>query len=241
MDVIFKKPRIEQTFQAEIYRSKGKSGIGIVKKLEDSLGIPKSYENISKVVKHNEEIGPAETGGEFSLEDCLDFYDVPNESLKILDELSKGDYKNAQRMMVLANGFRNMLRNEFNYSLAVDHANLGELIAYLALLREGKTPQDLNIEPDSFFKKYAKLFSFAYPGPDELTQSASCGIYHTHPFKIKDKPEGRDLTTSRFSLVLNFDLQKFDGIINLYLVDLQSEIYPFRVDMNKKHYEKIKD
>lgn len=212
----------------------------LAEKLRYSLTIPASYENVGGVVEHNKKTGLVETGGEFSLDGILEFFDTPNESLIILDEVMRGDYTNIQRMISIANAMRGMYRDD--YGDTTDVMGLGDLIANLVLLREGYTLQELNIETNSFFKRYIdKVFSPTYVDPDKLIQPNSHGVYHTHPFGIKgEKPVGRDLMSKFPSLVLEFKLQDFDGLVDLHLVYLPTGIYSFRVDINKRQYQELK-
>lgn len=210
----------------------------LVNELADSLGIPASYGNISRVIRHNRTIGLAETGGEFSLDGSLDFFDVPNESLKILDEVRLGDYRNIQRMISIANSMRDFYRADMGDT--TDVMGLGELVATLVLLREGMKPQKPKATPDSFFRKYAKIFAPTYVEPEILTHGNSVGTYHTHPFGTGRRPEGKDLMSKRPSLVLDFDLRHFNGQAGLYLIDQQHRIHAFRIDLRKRRYEAVK-
>ena len=210
----------------------------LVTRLRECLLNPVSHDNITKVIEHNKEVGLIETGGEFSLEGALAFFDIPNESIKILHEVMQGNYANIERLRSIANGLRDLYRTDFCDK--DDNIGLGDLIAVLVLLREGKTLEELGIKPDLFFVKYIKVFSPIYIEPERFTLPNSCGVYHTHPFGIFKKPEGRDLTSKFPSLILEFDLQNFNGSVSLHFIDIHHQTYSFIIDTNKKQYEEVK-
>lgn len=210
--------------------------VKLVDRFRDTFLFPTTYINIDEVVENNKRQGLRETGGEFILDESLSFFDIPNESLKTIDEVMKGDYKNIQKLIKSANDLRTYFRIDMGDD--TDSLDLGTLIGMLILLREGKKCMELGITPTSFFKPYQKLFSATYNTANNLRFPDSYGFYHTHPFGLsKGKPSRRDLLTEFPSIVLEFDIEKFNGIVNLHFIDPQKSVYSFKLDINKKQYE----